>query len=160
MKDEDYAVDQIDYRILKILQENARETASSISKQIHLSVSAVIERIHKLEETNVINKYTIIVDEKRMGNQTTALVEVNISNPKYHAEFAKAMMEMDTVVSCYYQTGDASMLVKVACASTEELEEVISLLMSLPGVTETHTHVILRTIKNVYSAIRKPKEGI
>ena len=153
-------MDQIDYRILKILQENARETASSISKQIHLSVSAVIERIHKLEESNIINKYTIIVDEKEMGNSTSALMEVTISNPKYHDDFAKAILEMDTVVSCYYQTGESSMLVKVSCASAGELEKVISKLMSLPGVTETHTHVILRTVKNVYSAIRRPEEDV
>ena len=153
-------MDQIDYKILKILQENARETASSISKQIHLSVSAVIERIHKLEETNVINKYTIIADEKGMGNETTALMEVKISHPKYHEGFAKAITEMDTVVSCYYQTGDASMLLKVACASATELEQVIRRIMSLPGVTDTQTHVILRTLKNVYSAIRRPEEGL
>ena len=58
-------MDAIDYKILKILQKNARETASNISKEIHLSVSAVIERIRKMEETGVIKEYTIIVDEKK-----------------------------------------------------------------------------------------------
>ena len=56
-------MDAIDYKILKILQKNARETASNISKEIHLSVSAVIERIRIMEETGVIKEYTIIVDE-------------------------------------------------------------------------------------------------
>ena len=49
-------MDAIDYKILKILQKNARETASNISKEIHLSVSAVIERIRKMEETGVIKE--------------------------------------------------------------------------------------------------------
>ena len=62
-------MDAIDYKILKILQKNARETASNISKEIHLSVSAVIERIRKMEETGVIKEYTIIVDEKKTGNE-------------------------------------------------------------------------------------------
>ena len=65
-------MDGIDYRILRILQKNARETASNISKEIHLSVSAVIERIRKMEETGVIKEYTIIVNEKKTGNEMTA----------------------------------------------------------------------------------------
>ena len=74
-------MDSIDYKILKILQKNARETASNISKEIHLSVSAVIERIRKLEESRVIQEYTIIVDEKRTGNGMTALMEVSLEHP-------------------------------------------------------------------------------
>ena len=49
-------MDNIDLVILKILQDNGRETASSISKRIHLSVSAVLDRIHKLEENGVVKK--------------------------------------------------------------------------------------------------------
>ena len=76
-------MDAIDYKILKILQKNARETASNISKEIHLSVSAVIERIRKMEETGVIKEYTIIVDEKKTGNEMTALMEVSLEHPKF-----------------------------------------------------------------------------
>ena len=50
-------MDSIDYKILKILQKNARETASNISKEIHLSVSAVIERIRKLEENVTLQQF-------------------------------------------------------------------------------------------------------
>ena len=75
-------MDAIDYKILKILQKNARETASNISKEIHLSVSAVIERIRKMEETGVIKEYTIIVDEKKTGNEMTALMEVSLERSR------------------------------------------------------------------------------
>ena len=81
-------MDAIDYKILKILQKNARETASNISKEIHLSVSAVIERIRKMEETGVIKEYTIIVDEKKTGNEMTALMEVSLEHPKFFDSFA------------------------------------------------------------------------
>ena len=92
-------MDSIDYKILKILQKNARETASNISKEIHLSVSAVIERIRKLEENKIIKEYTIIVDEKRTGNAMTALMEVSLGNPKYFDSFSEAINSMDTIVS-------------------------------------------------------------
>ena len=74
-------MDGIDYRILRILQEKCQETASNISKEIHLSVSAVIERIRKMEETGVIKEYTIIVNEKKTGNEMTAMMEVSLEHP-------------------------------------------------------------------------------
>ncbi len=151
-------MDSIDYKILKILQRNARETASNISKEIHLSVSAVIERLRKLEESRVIQEYTIIVDEKRTGNDMTALMEVSLEHPRYFDQFADAIRHMDTIVSCYYQTGDFDLLLKIACRSSDELEEVHREIMSLEGVSDTRTHVVLKTVKNIYSAIRKPEK--
>ena len=151
-------MDSIDYKILKILQKNARETASNISKEIHLSVSAVIERIRKLEESRVIQEYTILVDEKRTGNGMTALMEVSLEHPRYFDSFAEAIRRMDTIVSCYYQTGDFDLLLKLACRSSDELEEIHREIMSLDGVSDTRTHVVLKTVKNIYSAIRKPEK--
>lgn len=151
-------LDKIDYKILSILQENARESASSISKKIRLSVSAVIERIHKLEESHVIGKYTIIVDEKKTGNMMTALMEVALENPKYYDSFAESITGMDSIVSCYYQTGEFDLLLKIVCESSDELDEVHRAVMSLEGVSETRTHVVLKVVKNIYSAIRKPAE--
>lgn len=152
-------MDHIDYKILKILQKNARETASNISKEIGLSVSAVIERIHKMEENKTIKEYTIIVDEKRTGNGMTALMEVSLGNPRYFDSFAEAVNEMDAVVSCYYQTGDFDLLLKIACESSDELEKVHRAIMSLEGVSDTRTHVVLKNVKNIYSAIRKPEKS-
>ena len=151
-------MDSIDYKILKILQKNARETASNISKEIHLSVSAVIERIRKLEESRVIQEYTIIVDEKRTGNGMTALMEVSLEHPRYFDSFAEAIRRLDTIVSSYYQTGDFDLLLKLACRSSDELEEIHREIMSLDGVSDTRTHVVLKTVKNIYSAIRKPEK--
>ena len=108
-------MDAIDYKILKILQKNARETASNISKEIHLSVSAVIERIRKMEETGVIKEYTIIVDEKKTGNEMTALMEVSLEHPKFFDSFADAIQKLEYIVSCYYQTGDFDLIIRISC---------------------------------------------
>ena len=149
-------MDAIDYKILKILQKNARETASNISKEIHLSVSAVIERIRKMEETGVIKEYTIIVDEKKTGNEMTALMEVSLEHPKFFDSFADAIQKLEYIVSCYYQTGDFDLIIRISCHSSDELEEIHRQAMSLPGVDATRTHVVLKNVKNIYSAIRRP----
>ena len=153
---EEKYMDAIDYKILKILQKNARETASNISKEIHLSVSAVIERIRKMEETGVIKEYTIIVDEKKTGNEMTALMEVSLEHPKFFDSFADAIQKLEYIVSCYYQTGDFDLIIRISCHSSDELEEIHRQVMSLPGVDATRTHVVLKNVKNIYSAIRRP----
>lgn len=151
-------MDGIDYRILKILQKNARETASNISKEIHLSVSAVIERIRKMEETGLIRDYTIIVDEKKTGNEMTALMEVSLEHPKFFDGFSEAIQEIGSIVSCYYQTGDFDLILKISCRASDELEQLHRQIMSLPGVSDTRTHVVLKTVKNIYSAIPRPEK--
>ena len=61
-------MDNIDLKILHILKHNARKTLSSLSKEVNMSVSAIIERIKKMEIQKIISKYTVIVDQKKIGN--------------------------------------------------------------------------------------------
>ena len=67
-------MDNLDYQILNELRTNARQTASDISKSIHLSVSTVIERIKKMEKSGLIQYYTVITDDAKMGNDITVLM--------------------------------------------------------------------------------------
>ncbi|WP_230399010.1 Lrp/AsnC family transcriptional regulator [Novisyntrophococcus fermenticellae] len=150
-------MDGIDYNILKILKKNARETASNISKEIHLSVSAVIERIRKMEETGLIKDYTIIIDEKKTGGDMTSLMEVSLEHPKFFDGFAASIQDISSIVSCYYLTGDFDLLLKISCRNSDELEKMHRQIMSLEGVSDTRTHVVLKTVKNIYSAIPEPR---
>ena len=116
-------MDKLDYKILNILKENGRETASDISKAIHLSVSAVLDRIKKMEESGIIKGYTVRVDAKALGNDVTALMEISLEHPRFHDSF------------------------------TDELERIHRTIKSIPGVSATRTHFVLKEIKNMYSAI-------
>ncbi len=151
-------MDRIDYRILKLLQENSRQTASVISQDVHLSVSAVTERIRKMEQSGVISGYTIVVNERKLGMPMTAIMEVSLDHPKYFDSFAAAIQDMDYVVACYYQTGNYDLLLKISCASGDELERIHRGIMNLEGVSDTMTHVVLKNVKNIYSSIRKVEE--
>ncbi len=149
-------MDNIDYRILKILQRNARESASNISKEIHLSVSAVTERIRKLEESRVIKDYTIVVDERKVGFAMTILMEVRLENPRFYDGFTQAVEEMDEIVACYYKTGEFDLLLKISCDSGDELAEIHRRIMNIDGVIDTRTDIVVKNVKNRYSAIKKP----
>ena len=151
-------MDSTDYKILKILQRNGRETASNISKEIHMSVSAVTERIKRLESENIIKAYTIVVDERRIGFAMTILMEVRLENPKYFEDFSKAVEDMDEIIACYYKTGEFDLLLKIACDSGDELEAIHRRIMNIGGVIDTKTDIVVKNIKNKYSAIRKPEK--
>ena len=139
-------MDKLDYRILNILKENGRETASDISKAIHLSVSAVLDRIKKMEEAGIIKGYTVRVDAKALGNDVTALME-------FHDSFTEVILEHPNILDWYYLTGDYDFVLKISCSSSDELESIHRTIKSIPGVSATRTHFVLKEIKNVYSAI-------
>ena len=146
-------MDKLDYKILNILKENGRETASDISKAIHLSVSAVLDRIKKMEESGIIKGYTVRVDAKALGNDVTALMEISLEHPKFHDSFTEVIMDHPNILDCYYLTGDYDFVLKISCASSDELERIHRTSKSIPGVSATRTHFVLKEIKNMYSAI-------
>lgn len=146
-------MDTLDYKILEMLKNNAREKASDISKEIHLSVSTVIERIKKLESAGIIESYTIVTNEKKIGNDLTALMEISLDHPKYNESFAKRIMEHPNIISCYYLTGEFDYLVKITCRSSEHLEHIHKWVKDQEGVRSTRTHFVLRNIKNIYSSL-------
>ena len=81
MSKENLGLDSVDYAILGCLKENARMSASEIGKKINLSVSAVIERIKKLEKNQIIQGYTVSLNQSKMGNSLVAIMEVSLEHP-------------------------------------------------------------------------------
>lgn len=140
-------MDYIDYRILECLKSNSRIKASVISKEIHLSVSAVLERIHKMEANGVIKNYSIVLDESKLGNDTSALMEVSLEHPKFYESFTNAINENKNIVFCYYLTGDFDFVLKILCNSAEDLEKIHREIKSLDGVSRTKTYCILKDVK-------------
>lgn len=146
-------MDDIDYKILRHLKINARQKASAISEQIGLSVSSVIDRIHKMEKRGIIEKYTVVLNQKKMGNDLTALMEVSLEHPKYFEAFTAMIQDNVNIVSCYYLTGEFDFLLKIITDSSDSLELIHRQIKSLEGVSSTHTHFVLKNLKNDYSYI-------
>lgn len=141
-------MDAMDIKILDCLRKNAREKASEISKEIHLAVSTVIERIRKMESSGLIKSYTIILDEKKLGNDVTALMEVSLEHPKYYDSFTEMIENNPNIVSCYYMTGDFDFILKIICRSSEHLENIHRIIKGQNGVSATRTHYVLKSVKN------------
>lgn len=140
-------MDEIDQKILCCLRQNARMTASAIGMQVNLSVSAVIERIKKMESTGIIRQYTAIVDRAYIGRDICAYISVSLEHPKYNDNFTKTILENGQIDECHYVTGDFDFLVKVATDSMHLLEGVLGEIKSIQGVSQTRTHLVLSTVK-------------
>ena len=151
-------MDKLDYQILAELKKNARQTASEISKTIHLSVSTVIERIKKMEKSGLIRTYTVITDDHKFGNDITVLMEVGMEHPRYNEDFIKYINNAPNIVACYYLTGEFDFLLKICCRSSEHLEQIHNQIKDCPGVRLTKTHYVLRTVKNIYTADQQFEE--
>ncbi len=146
-------MDKTDINILRCLKKNARLTASSISEEIGLSVSAVIERIRKMENSGVIRGYTIEVDPRVTGNNMVALMEVSLRHPDYYEGFVDLIKESDCIAACYYQTGEFDFVLRIVTDSTEGLDDAYKIVKGYEGVEKTETHIVLRTIKEEMGSI-------
>ena len=146
-------MDHIDTKILRCLTQDARMNASQISAQVNLSVSAVIERMKKLESSGLIRGYTAVIDERLAGYDVQALISIRLEHPKYNQEFNRQMCGHDRVMECFYITGDFDYIARVSTGSTEELTEVLNDIKKIPGVSLTRTYVVLDNIKQSTSVI-------
>ena len=146
-------MDKIDLEILSCLKENARMKASDISKKINLSLSAVIERIKKMETSGIIGRYTIALDQKKLGNDLVVLMEVTLEHPRYFDSFTEMAEKNPSVQSCFYLTGECDFMLRIFTDSTEGLEKIHKKIKSMPGVQNTKTHFVLKTIKDEVSII-------
>jgi len=140
-------MDNLDLRILKCLSKNARLAASAISEEVNLSVSAVIERIRKMESCGLIKGYTIRVDQEKLGNHIVAIVEVSLRHPDYYDGFAELVRNCNSIACCYYQTGEFEFVLRIEAEDADHLDQVYRLVKSYEGVVKMQTHITLKTVK-------------
>lgn len=140
-------IDQIDLKILYILQTDGRRRLADIADEVDLSAPAVMERVKKLEASGVIRGYQALIDGKKVGKDITAFIGVSIGNQRDLERFASQMMRYRDVLECHHVTGDESFILKVKLANTAALEKLLAEIRSVEGVTRTVTKVVLSTAK-------------
>ena len=146
-------MDHIDIKILRYLTKDARMNASQISQKVNLSISAVIERMKKMEASGLIRGYTAVIDEKLAGFNVQAMISIRLEHPKYNQEFNRQMCSHERVMECFYITGDFDYIARIGVSSTDELTKVLHDIKQMPGVSLTRTYVVLDNIKQSTSVI-------
>ncbi len=114
-------MDNTDMDIIRCLQEDARLTMTAIGKAVGLSQPAVAERIKRLEEQGVIEKYTAIISSEKIGKPITAFMLVRTTNC---IDFINYCANFPQIVECHRISGQYNYLIKIQVESTKALEEV------------------------------------
>jgi Lrp/AsnC family leucine-responsive transcriptional regulator len=146
-------LDEIDRRILEMLQADCKVALARVGEQVGLSAPSVVERVRKLENEGFIQGYHARLNARRLGLDVIAFISVWTAHPQVIKEFGAKLTsqlgkssEFDDVLECHHVTGDPSLLLKIKTRNTQSLERLISTLRSLTGVERTETMVVLSTL--------------
>ena len=142
-------LDRTDRRILEQLQSDGRMTNAALAERVHLSPSACLRRVRRLEEAAVIEGYVMLVNQAAVGRPTNIFVEITLHGQSEETldAFERAVAACPDVLECYLMAGDADYLLRVAAADTADYERIHRTeLARLPGVARIRTSFALRTV--------------
>ncbi|MES5927164.1 Lrp/AsnC family transcriptional regulator [Bacillus cereus group sp. MG9] len=126
-------MDEIDKKITLLLQEDARMTITEMTEHLHLSRPSVTERIKRLQDTGIIEKYTARISLDAVGKSIQAFLRIeNLKIPC--KKFEEKIYEEHRILECHRVTGESSYYLKVAVHSMKELEEIIDIVIPLGTV--------------------------
>jgi len=143
--------DKIDLKILKILQSNCKITNLDLSKKIGLSPAPTLERVKKLEQTEIIESYHAKVNPQSMGLSVKTFVLVSLAWQKENAldNFIEKIKRIDEITECYIITGEADLLMKIACKDIPTYENILfKTLSQIDEIERMKTLMTLSTVKD------------
>ncbi len=136
-----YKLDEVDEKILEILQDNARASLKEIAEQVFLSPTAVGTRIDRMLEEGVLEGFTTRLNPEAMGHYVKAFINLQVE-PADRDEFYEYIDGILNVIECNCVTGDYSMLIEVRFPTTTELDHFI---VELQRFGKTKTQIVFST---------------
>lgn len=146
-----YVLDSIDRKLLNLLQEDSKQTTKELANSLNLSVTAVYERIRKLEKSKIIKKYVALVDYEKVNRDFIVLCHVKLSQHKkeYLMQFEKEVMQLTEVMDCFHVSGDYDYILKIAVANIKEYRHfIVTKLTSLQHIGSSHSSFVIGEIKS------------
>ncbi len=140
-------LDDLDIKVLKILQKEGRTKRNELAEAVGLSIPAISERLHKLEEKKVIEGYYAKLNRNAFGYDIMAYILVVMESSKYYKSLISHVEKLPQILECHSVLGEGSHLLKAISKNTESLEKLLSEIQSWPGVMATKTTFVLSTIK-------------
>lgn len=146
-------MDALDKAILACLSENSRITASAIGKRVSLSVSSVTERIKKLEASGVIERYSVLLDNKAIGYNIEAYLEVSLESTYFGESFVSSVCSFSEVLRCDLVAIEYDYLLFVNCEDIETLDILRNRISSIQGVQGIKVRLVLHQHKRSSSPL-------
>ncbi|SDH13523.1 Lrp/AsnC family transcriptional regulator [Roseospirillum parvum] len=142
-------LDQIDRRLLGLLQSDGRMTNAALAEAVGLSASACHRRVARLEAAGIIEGYGARLDPARLGRPTSVFVEVRLTSQHESVldAFEAAVLDGPEVIECYLMGGEADYQLRIAVADMADYERLHrQFLARLPGVATLRSSFAIRTV--------------
>lgn len=143
--------DDIDKKLLKLLQTDSKQTNKAIAYELNLSVTAVYERIKKLENNGVINRYVALVDKKNVDKDFVAFCHIKLvqHTQEYVVKFEREVAKLNEVLECYHISGDYDYLIKVLVEDMEAFREfMVKKLTKIDHIGSTYSMFMINEVKH------------
>ena len=144
-------MDAIDKKLLGLLQEDTKKTTKELSMVLNLSVTAVYERIKKLEREGVISKYVAILDRNKVEKAFVVFCHIKLiqHTKDFVTTFESEVVKLNEVLECFHVSGDYDYILKVHVKDMDEYREfMITKLTSLQHIGSTHSSFMIGEVKN------------
>lgn len=157
-------LDDIDHKILALLQRDARLTNAAIGAEVGLTAPSVFERIRKLEQRGVIRGYTVKLNPVALGRPLTAFIRLTLAFDEKHDSGMALISRDPEVLECYGVAGEDCFILKTQVASPEELSRLLNRIRSHVTVLRSVTMIAMSALKesgplNVASVAAEPVNG-
>ena len=144
-------LDIIDKKLLELLQTDSKQTTKELSNKLNLSVTAVYERIKKLEKQQFIRGYVALVNKEKVEKDFVSFCSIKlIQHSKNHViEFEKEVAKLDEVLECYHISGDYDYLLKVMVKDMDDFREfMVKKLTTINHIGSTHSAFMINEVKH------------
>ena len=140
-------MDELNYKILEKLNENARKSYREIARELKVSLSTISNRIKKLEDEKVIERYIPLINQEKIGYDLTAVINVKISHGKL-IEVQEKISKDKHVSGVYDITGDWDSLIIANFKDRKDLNGFTKRVLAMDNVEKTNTQIVLNIVKN------------
>lgn len=146
------SIDKIDAKILRVLQKDGRISNLKLAEEVHLSPTAVLERVKRLTRDQYILGYEAKLNPAKLGAGLLVFVEILLDRTVHDVmdNFKAAVQVRPEILECHLVAGGFDYLLKTRVADMTAYREFIgSVIWTLPGVRETRTYAVMEEVKNV-----------
>lgn len=143
-------LDELDFRILKVLHQDGRASLQDIGKAVGLSASPCWQRIRRMEQSGVIRGYSARIDLAELGWRDALLVQVTLQNhsDEMLEQFEAALAEIPEVIEAYLVSGEYDYYLRIAVKDTRDYERLLrEKLYHIPGIRHSVSNFVLRQLK-------------
>ena len=145
------ALDAIDKKLLFLLQTDTKKTTKELSLKLNLSVTAVYERIKKLERDGIIEKYVALLNKSKIDKNFVVFCHIKLQQhtKDFIAQFEKQVIQLDEVLECFHVSGDYDYILKVCLKNMDEYRSfLVTKLTTLQHIGSTHSTFMIGEVKN------------